>query len=338
MSHPQVRRAGIGGSEGTLSGYVVARVGKLHGWAKVAAAAKHNTRETAPDNADPTRKKLNDLRGHTNAEAILGDLRDQVAEVQKDSPKKIRKDAVLGLEYVFSFSPDNDLSEAQKAEYFQSCLNLVRRRHGDGQVLSSAIHRDETTDHLHVITSAVYVEGGRRGMSAKRYTDKASLKTLQDEVGEIGAPLGLQRGIEGSKAHHKEISKWYRDLKNASLENLQVPEKKLTESHQAYSERVLASVREQASKPLMALQKLVQTLQKRPNLEDYRHWQDRAKKAEKRVIEETGKIFDFIASSSPADLLAYQAQMIADREARAAIARGRGRKTADPSHDKGIDR
>lgn len=289
-----------------MGGYVVARVEKLKGWAKIAAAGKHNTRETSPENADPSRKNLNDLRGHTTAEAILGDLRSQVAEVEKNSPKKIRKDAVLGLEYVFSFSPDSDLTDAQKSQYFQSCLNLVRHRHGDGQVLSSVIHRDETTDHLHVLTSAVYVEGGRRGMSAKRYTDKASLKKLQDQVGEIGNPLGLQRGIEGSKAHHKEISKWYRELKGSSLENLAIPEKKLTESHQAYSERVLTSVRDQVSKPLQALQKLVQQLQNRPRLQDFLTWQDRAKRAEKRLVEETGKLLDFISTASPDEFQAMQ--------------------------------
>ena len=97
--------------------------------------------------------------------------------------------------------------------------------------MAAHLHRDEETPHIHV-TLVPIVKGERKRrkreeQTKKRYRKKPTdtvrlcaddimtrlrLKSYQDTYAEAMAKYGLQRGIDGSKARHKSMQQYYRDI------------------------------------------------------------------------------------------------------------------------------
>jgi hypothetical protein len=105
---------------------------------------------------------------------------------------------------------------------YEDALAFLSRRYGgaDGENLVSAvIHMDEKTPHLHVNFVPVTPDGR---LSAKEVVGgRQRLRELQDGIArEVGAPRGLSRGVEGSRARHLDIPELKRQT--AELERLRV--------------------------------------------------------------------------------------------------------------------
>lgn len=133
-----------------MSGAAFLRIKKLKGGGIIAAAARHNKREIqaemgATGSIDPTRSRLNyALAGPATA----GD----VAQLAKDTMTaagvtKLRKDAVMGLEIVFSLPPGHAIDDRA---YFTDCSTWAERYFG-GVILSVDVHKDEAQDHCHLL-------------------------------------------------------------------------------------------------------------------------------------------------------------------------------------------
>jgi hypothetical protein len=133
-----------------MSGAAFLRIKKLKGGGIITAAARHNKREIqaemgATGSIDPTRSHLNySLAGPTAA----GD----VAQLAKDTMTaagvtKLRKDAVMGLEIVFSLPPGHAIDDRA---YFTDCAKWAERYFG-GVILSVDVHKDEAQDHCHLL-------------------------------------------------------------------------------------------------------------------------------------------------------------------------------------------
>jgi hypothetical protein len=57
-----------------------------------------------------------------------------------------------------------------------------------------------------------------------------------------GRPLGLERGIKGSRARHSEVKRFYGDLESPKLEVSGLPEKGMLENSEKYTRRVERSL------------------------------------------------------------------------------------------------
>ena len=135
-----------------MSAAAFLRVKKLKGSGIIKAAARHNRREIqaemgADSHIDPTRTRLNQtLQGAATP--------DGVAQLAKDLMRgagigKLRKDAVLGIEAVFSLPPDTAINDTA---YFTDCATWAGGYFGGAQnILSVDIHRDEAAPHCHVL-------------------------------------------------------------------------------------------------------------------------------------------------------------------------------------------
>lgn len=135
-----------------MSAAAFLRVKKLKGGGIIKAAARHNRREIqaelgADSHIDPARTRLNEtLQGAATP--------DGVALLAKDLMRgagigKLRKDAVLGIEAVFSLPPDTAIDDAA---YFTDCATWAGVYFGGAQnILSVDIHRDEGAPHCHVL-------------------------------------------------------------------------------------------------------------------------------------------------------------------------------------------
>lgn len=126
-------------------------VKKLTGPNIITSAARHNKREIqaeigASSRIDATRSNLNQSLGGPLDAAGVGQLaKDLMAAA---GVVKIRKDAVMGLECVFSLPPGHSLDDVA---YFGDCAAWAGEYFAGAQILSVDIHRDEAAPHCHAL-------------------------------------------------------------------------------------------------------------------------------------------------------------------------------------------
>ena len=182
--------------------FAIMRAKKLKTMANVTASLNHCYRERETTNADPERTPRNEhLEAQSTEEAIT--------KLKTILPSKRRKDAVLAVEYVLTASPEwwAKASADEQHQFFNIAEKWLADKYGQKNIVTATIHRDETSPHLSAFVAPV-TEDGR--LSAKDFIGNKS-KMSQDQTNFAKAVqcLGLERGIEGSKATHQSIKKHY---------------------------------------------------------------------------------------------------------------------------------
>lgn len=186
--------------------FAIMRCKKLSGMGSVAGALKHCYRERETPNADPERTPANEHAAATSTDEAMGRMRALL-------PEKRRRDAVLAVEYLMTASPEwwHEASRKQQDEFFRRSRQWLADKYGADRVVTSTIHRDETSPHL----SAFVVPLTRDGrLSAREFVGgRQKMRDDQTSYAAAVADLGLSRGIEGSKARHQTIREHYAALK-----------------------------------------------------------------------------------------------------------------------------
>lgn len=205
--------------------YGICRIQKLKA-GSVGRSAKHTSRGYDTPNADPTKQHLR-IIGSADSPNIP-DLETLVR--QHIGEQTIRKNAVLAVEFLLTASPEyfrpDDPARAgyyqqQRLEDFQhsACQWLVNR-YGD-RIVRAELHLDESTPHIHAYMVPLD-EKGKLNCRALLGGSRYRLSELQDDFADAMAPLGLERGIKGSKAKHTEISKYYAAVNSEPDANLDI--------------------------------------------------------------------------------------------------------------------
>ncbi len=133
-----------------MSGAGFLRLKKLRGCGIIGKAARHNRRvipseEGTSGSIYPERSHLNEtLQGPATADDVALLAKELMS---KAGITKLRKDAVLGVEFVFSLPANHQLDEQA---FFADCVEWVGEFFG-GAILSADIHRDEAQEHCHVL-------------------------------------------------------------------------------------------------------------------------------------------------------------------------------------------
>lgn len=211
-------------------GYSFMHIGKINSYYKMGKAYEHNYRTTHVSNAIPELKDKNEELVHlhykngkqmTYQEAWAERLHSLPA--YSDGTHKIRSNAILALDIVITFSREDreriDLEQWKKENinWLQKNFNAAPEKYGDN-VLSVMYHGDEVGNvHCHAFIQPIDDKGH---LNASFYTDgrengKSRYALLQDSYAEQMKQFGLQRGLEGSKARHKDIKKFYAELNQA---------------------------------------------------------------------------------------------------------------------------
>ena len=133
-----------------MSGAAFLRIKKLKGGGIITVAARHNKREIqaemgATGSIDPIRSRLNYSIAGPAAAADVGQLAKNLMTAA--GVVKLRKDAVMGLEIVFSLPPGHTIDDRA---YFNDCATWAAHHFG-GVILSVDVHKDEAQDHCHVL-------------------------------------------------------------------------------------------------------------------------------------------------------------------------------------------
>ncbi|WP_228391576.1 MobV family relaxase, partial [Pseudomonas helleri] len=177
--------------------YAIMRAKKLANMGSVAASMQHCYRERETHNADQERTPDNQHLVAKSTDEAMGKLRALL-------PEKRRKDAVLAVEYVMTASPDwfAKATPEQEKAFFQRSLQWLADKYG-----ADRIHRDEATPHLSAFVVPLTQD---KRLSAKEFIgSRDKMRADQTSYASCVADLGLERGIEGSKATHQTIQQYY---------------------------------------------------------------------------------------------------------------------------------
>jgi hypothetical protein len=182
--------------------YAIMRAKKLANMGSVAASMQHCYRERETHNADQERTPDNQHLGAKNTDDAMGKLRALL-------PEKRRKDAVLAVEYVMTASPEwfAQATPEQEKTFFQRSLQWLADKYGADRIVTASIHRDEATPHLSAFVVPLTKD---KRLSAKEFIgSRDKMRADQSTYAACVADLGLERGIQGSKATHQTIQQHY---------------------------------------------------------------------------------------------------------------------------------
>ena len=225
--------------------FAILRTAKLKSFGEIGGSLSHNYRDRPTPNANPQQTPQNE-HSLKNAELVMSAIKDKL-------PEKRRKDAVLCVEYLITASPDwVSWHKSDEQKYFDDAKKWLENKHGKDNVIAITIHRDESTPHM--IAYVVPLVDGK--LNAKKFLGgRQKLSDMQTDFAKsVGEPLGLVRGLEGSKAEHQTIKQYYSNINTAVKISpdivLDVPEKRLLESKENYENRVF-EVLDQAVSPIL---------------------------------------------------------------------------------------
>lgn len=229
-----------------MSNYAIMRTAKVKSVASMANLEKHCTREKMPSNANPDLTKQN--------QDLLPDsltLPERFAEMTDG--QKIRKNAVLGVEVMMTYTP-----KAVDGHRLEQWTDMNRKwlesEFGKDNVVRLWLHMDESTPHLHAFVIPLDDKGK---LNCRAYLGGAAkLSAMQDRYAAAMQQFDLERGIKGSKAQHKTVKEFYRAIEGANRQNLPKPMQKtekglfganktITEPIEDYYERANVAFREQ---------------------------------------------------------------------------------------------
>lgn len=240
--------------------YAILRTSKLKSFGEIGGSLSHTFRTRETPNADQARAHLNENSGPETPDAIQQAIKDRL-------PEKRRSDAVLCIEYLITASPEH-FQRDDGRQYFEDAKRWLEERHGAENIVSTHVHRDETTPHL--VAYVVPLKDGK--LNAKHFLGgKVALREMQTEFAQsVGLKHGLDRGVEGSKANHQTIQEYYHraNLAEVATRKIDFPnerEKKGLvgkESDAEFSERVARNVMHQMSANYVKAQE-IPALQKR---------------------------------------------------------------------------
>ena len=191
--------------------HAIARIAKLNS-GNINSSEQHTKRARETPNANPEIKNIRFIGQPETSDSPTLDtiVRERIGE------QTIRKNAVLCVEMLLTASPEyfrpDDPSRAgyyqpQRLEDFQKSVHQwLDNQYGD-RIVRAELHLDEATPHVH----AYLVPLDERGKLNCRglFGGREKMSKFQDSYAEAMSPLGLERGIKGSRAKHTSVKQYY---------------------------------------------------------------------------------------------------------------------------------
>ena len=202
--------------------HAIARIAKLKS-GNVGASGLHTGRVRQTPNANP---EITNIRFIGEPDSpLLPSLETIVRDRIGD--QTIRKNGVLCVEMLLTASPEyfrpDDPSRAgyyepeKLADFRTAVHSWLDNEYGD-RIVRAELHLDESTPHIH----AYFVPLDERGKLNCRgiFGGRQKLSQFQDSYANALSPLGLERGIKGSKAKHTKIQHYYAAINSSPDQTL----------------------------------------------------------------------------------------------------------------------
>jgi len=192
--------------------YSICRIAKLKNGGAITASEKHTLRQRETPNADL--EKENERLIGPSPSLFSPALEQEV--LTRIGEQKIRKDAVLCVEILLTASPEyfrpDEQGRAGKWDA-QQLMDWKQVNHQwlsekfDDRIVRAELHLDEATPHIHAYLVPLDDKGKLNCKSI--FGGREKLSKFQDSYAQAMAPLGLERGIKGSRATHTQIKDYY---------------------------------------------------------------------------------------------------------------------------------
>lgn len=257
-----------------MTDHVILRHAKLKSFGEIGGSLDHTFRIIDTPNADSSRLDLN--------ENDFDKKVDVVAAIKNRIDQRVTKrpDNVLCIEYLITASPSwSGFGTDKETEFFEIAKQHLKDKFGEKNVISTHIHRDETTPHL--IAYVVPFDEEKQSLNCKKWLgNRTLLQEEQTNIAEKVAHLGLNRGIKNSKAEHQTIKQHYEiinqinEINDFSPDFDNLPKPDFFESKENYAKRAIDTVLPDYKKSKI---ESIQMVAKKAEVEALR---DIAKKAE----------------------------------------------------------
>lgn len=187
-------------------GYAIMRFKKIKSILALNGVQRHNERRVPIKTlTHPENKNVNILISDT-AENYQGKTFSTILK-EKTNNSKIRQNAVLGLEFVFAFTP-GCVKENNLKAWSEASVGFLAEWFGKENIISVVLHKDEGNPHIH----AVVLPMVGNSLNCKHYINgPASCREMQNRYYEMVKDTGdLQRGINSKITHkvHQSHLRW----------------------------------------------------------------------------------------------------------------------------------
>ena len=136
-------------------------------------------------------------------------VRHTIREQQEQTGRKVRKDAVVLVEFVLTFSPEME-SSINFDDWNNANIEWLEKQFGKGKIIRYDLNADEQTRHGHYFLLPTDEYGNLN--ASKYFGKKQQVIGLQDSYAEAMEQFGLVRGIskEQTRANHTSLDDWYK--------------------------------------------------------------------------------------------------------------------------------
>ena len=198
--------------------------------------------ERSNDNIDSSRTPQNYNLGPARELSQVDFIRQRISEVkcQKRADVKVMCDWVVTIPKDFlAAHPDRE------REFFERTYDFLAERYGEANVVSSYVHKDEVTPHMHFAFVPV-TEDKRRGglkVSAKEALTRADLRSFHGDLqAHLEKTLGVEVNVlnEATKDGNKAIAELKCGTAKAELEKTKALRAQINEKIVFYSDRLNA--------------------------------------------------------------------------------------------------
>lgn len=183
--------------------YAIARIKKYSRVGQVGYLVNHHLRSVEVANADPKIKN-----------EVLH-LVEDVKQFLEDIPKGSKKNAVRFIDCLFTASRFED--KRQLEQWKKKTMDFVKETYGAENIALAVLHKDETTEHMHVIIKPINPKTKKLG-AGWLFDGREKMQAYQDKYHLAVGNLGFSRGVKGSRAKHQTIKQFYRKIAQAEIE------------------------------------------------------------------------------------------------------------------------
>lgn len=259
--------------------YCVCSTEKTKSRARLSAKFQHNMRLHNPANADCSERELNEVligdesvrnifkMSMTDAKAAsdahkFKTFNDATREtkdfVEKATGRKVRKDAVLAIEVVLTYSSvANDGLDLE--QWKKENVEWLKSYFGEENIMSAVLHMDEAVPHIHAMVTPIDRESGQPKFNAKKWLGgKEKMIQMQDDYAKAMSKFNLERGERATRAKHEDISEFCKALNKAASKR--PPERELFKNDAEY-QAALDDYYKQQSIKLFALEQRLKRLE-----------------------------------------------------------------------------
>ncbi|MBQ8626408.1 MAG: plasmid recombination protein [Agathobacter sp.] len=237
--------------------YCVCTTEKTKTRVQMSGKFKHNLRLHDVKNADPSKRHLNEiLIGDDSIREVFNLSMEEARQndrenkyknyidyaeetkwmVENATGRKVRKDAVLEIEVVLTYSHTKE-DAISIDDWKKANVEWVKKYFGEENVISAVLHQDEATPHIHVMVTPIDRESGQPKFNAKKWLGgRALMAQMQTDYAKAMEQFGLRRGEENTRASHQDLQTFYRALNNVCRQKL--PERSQFLNDQAYQTEI----------------------------------------------------------------------------------------------------